>query len=199
MKKFLIILKVICIYIVIAMYIRVGFCIYNTNYNSKLDLPVNSDGYILNQAKLYNFRFGVLNANKNCCGAIATYNFLKLNNRNPNFKNILSIYDIFGTNVYGTLGINPFTIQSYLKLNGFNAKISVNTLEFNYKAKHSKTSILVYLYKWGGHYITLNYDKTTDMFETYNYNYGYITNISSLDDVLKERDVFSGLAMLIYV
>ena len=180
------------------MYVRLGFCIYNTNINSKLEVPISSEGYIINQSKLNEFRFGVLSANKNCCGAIATYNFLKLNGKEPNFKTILSVYDIFGTNVYGTLGVNPFTIKNYLKLNGFNAKISIEISKFEKLARKSKTSILVYLYKWGGHYITINYDEDLNLFATYNLYYGSIT-YENMSDILNQSSNLKNMAMLIYI
>ena len=197
MKKFFRFIVVVSILIVASLYFRVGLCVYNAVNNKDLVLPTNSEGLILNQSKLNKFRFGVYSANKNCCGIIATYNFLKLNNKEADFKTILSLYDVFGSNVYGVLGVNPITIKNYLKLKGFDAKISVNVGEFNTLAKQSKISILVYLYKWGGHYIVLNYNEEQDNFITYNYIYGeeYNTTISS---ILNDDGVFSNLAMLIY-
>ena len=169
----------------------------NYAHNTKQQL-VMQDNLILNQDKYKNFRFGVLSADENCCGAIATYNFLTLNNKQADFNKIMHFYDVAGSTLYGVLGINPFVMQIYLNLNGFYASLTTNKKEMHNLAKNSGTSILMYFHNSGAHYITLEYNQEDDNFFMYNYYYGYIVK-RTINDVFESRPNNGGLAMLLYV
>ena len=174
----------------------------NYSHNKQLTMipsAYNSDGIILSQNLLTDYKLGIENASKNSCGALATYNFLKLHNKSANFASILLFYDAYGTTLHGHWGINPFAIQAYLNLKGYNAKLTINTNAMNNLAKISKISILMYFHSSGAHYIVLNYNKQNNNFLTYNEHYGKIKNFNSVKEILAANNRSNILSVLIYV
>ncbi len=201
-KKTLKILVKIAIYALILI-IGVNFWhgFKNFNANKNLILPesaVNEQGLIINQSKLTEFSYGVKKANKNGCGVIAVYNFLKLHNQQPNFQNLLRYFDAYGTYAFGTLGTDPFAIQTYLKLKGFNAGITVNRGEMNTLAQKSGVSILMYFYPKGAHFIALSYCENENKFLTYNEIYGSVKQ-RTFDEIFSVGNRNKKFCILIYI
>ena len=196
-KSTKIILIVLASLFVLNNAVNITTAIINYAHNKSQEVHMQ-DGFITNQGKLTNIKLGHITADRNSCGTIATYNFLKLNNRRANYKNILWYYDAFGLNVYGYLGVNPFAIQRYLMMRGFNASITTNMQEMPQLAKDSGTSIFLYFHNQGAHYITLEYNAETQKYKAYNYVYGKVIE-TTIPDILAVEGHFSGFAMLIYL
>lgn len=84
----------------------------------------SNDGYwyIEHQGKMDEMLFGNLTANKDSCGAIATYNtFVNLNRGTSpvSFSEVLSDYEKYGIVANGELGMSATAINSYLMLRGY--------------------------------------------------------------------------------
>lgn len=81
----------------------------------KLDpSALDAQGYIIDQRKTNNISFGGTSSDKNGCGWIAAYNFLKAMDREPDPEVVLKKLErtLLGD---GRLGLNFFALQWYLR------------------------------------------------------------------------------------
>lgn len=194
-----IVLKVVLYSIFFITCVNFGFGFFNYLHNKNVVMPTQAmqDGVIINQDLVNEYRLGVHWANKNSCGVIATYNFLKLNNKNADYAELLRFFDAYGTFAFGLLGTNPLTIQTILSFKGFDMGITCNVSEMEDLAKKSGVSILMYFHSRGAHFITLQYNESINMFKTYNENYGKVLN-RKFSNLLNYGTRNNKFAILIY-
>ena len=185
-RVFVIIL--ICILSLILLCNVACFVKAETNYKHNL-LAWNEyadEGIIDEQHKYENLRFGFGTVAKNGCGAMAVYNILFLEGKNPNFVEVIKKFDSFGENFFGLGGSKPAMVIKTLKKAGLKVNYSLNKSKFKDIAESSKYSIFLYvgIENWVpfGHYqLMLNFDG--EKYETININGHYtleeITNIDN--------------------
>ena len=143
---------------------------FNKNNNMLKLNPI--EGTISNQWDYEDYNYGFGNVGANGCGAVAIYNLLVLEGKNPNFASIIRSMDIYGTIFFGCLGTNPLGVFIYLKSCGYNVNISFNQSDFYNLSKQSKYSILSYWSLKGGHYqLMYGYNESTDCLRVLNPNH----------------------------
>ena len=143
---------------------------YSKNNNILQLNPIQ--GTITNQWDYEDYNYGFGNVGANGCGAVAIYNILYLENKNPNFAQIVRSMDIYGQLFFGCLGTNPLGVFIYLKSCGYDVGMSTNQEDFENLAKQSKYSILSYWSLHGGHYqLMYDYKDYSNTFQVVNPNY----------------------------
>ena len=165
-------------------------CFIKAESNYKHNLIAWNDyadtGIIDNQDKYDNLRFGFGNVANNGCGAMAVYNILYLEGKEPNFIDIIKRFDSLGENFFGLGGSRPSMVIKTLKRAGLKVNFTLNKSKFKEMAESSKYSIYLYvgIRNWVpfGHYqLMLNFDG--EKYETININGHYtfeeITNIEN--------------------
>lgn len=158
------------------------YAINNYDNNCKLTDP---NDFINKQADYSEWKLGLKTLDKNGCGAIATYNALRVIDRPSNLANVIYYYDITsGDLLFGTFGISPLSIKKYFDSNNilcnhyyYNFKLLKNECE---KIDENQAIILLYMCNAsnvfeGAHYITLK--KEGSGYFAYNARIDYSTNL----------------------
>ena len=165
-------------------------CFVKAESNHKHNLLAWNDyadaGIIDDQQKYTNLRFGFGTVANNGCGAMAVYNILYLEGKEPNFVEIIKRFDDLGENFFGLGGSKPSRVIQTLKKAGLKVTYSFNKSKFQSIAESSKYSIFLYvgIENWVpfGHYqLMLNFDG--EKYETININghhtFEEITNVKN--------------------
>ena len=116
----------------------------NYIYNRKISAgeKVIKRGYIGNQARLSEFRFGVCPFDLNGCGAAAIYNNLYFHGKADSFVKIL--YRLERTVLsLGYLGCSPVKMMQHLEKYGFDVRL-VCTKEHIYRLREKDSCLLHY-------------------------------------------------------
>lgn len=84
--------------------------------------PYSSDGYIVDQARLTNIRYGVLTSDANGCGWIAAYNFLRRRGEDVTEREIADELVRY-TLLRGLLGTDLFRLKRMLRRHGYPTRL----------------------------------------------------------------------------
>lgn len=120
--------------------------------------PYSKDGYIIDQARLTNIRYGVFTSDINGCGWIAAYNFLKRMGVDADEKTLadgLVRYTLFR----GLIGTDLFRLRRFLKRRGYRMPIR---FYWNKKARlpeGTSAGVIWYCHKDGFHFVTFYADE----------------------------------------
>ncbi len=119
--------------------------------------PFSKDGYIIDQARVTDIRYGALTSDINGCGWIAAYNFLKRMGQTVDGKTIadeLIRYTLFR----GLVGTDLFRLRRYIRRHGYRMPIQWH---WNKKARlpeGTSAGVIWYCHKDGFHFVTFYAD-----------------------------------------
>ena len=119
--------------------------------------PFSKDGYIIDQARVTDIRYGALTSDINGCGWIAAYNFLKRMGQTVDGKTIadeLIRYTLFR----GLVGTDLFRLRRYFRRHGYRMPIQWH---WNKKARlpeGTSAGVIWYCHKDGFHFVTFYAD-----------------------------------------
>lgn len=119
--------------------------------------PYANDGYIIDQARLTNIRYGALTSDINGCGWIAAFNFLKRMGQQVEEKAIADEL-IRHTLFRGFAGTDLFRLRRFFKRHGYRMPIRWN---WNKKARlpeATSAGVIWYCHKDGFHFVTFYAD-----------------------------------------
>ena len=117
--------------------------------------PYSDDGYIVDQARLTNIRYGALTSDINGCGWIAAFNFFRTQGRPENEQSLadeLIKYTLFR----GLAGTDLFRLRRLLRRRGYPTRIA---FRWNKKARlpmGTDAGIIYYVHKDGPHFVTFS-------------------------------------------
>ena len=121
--------------------------------------PYSTDGYIIDQARVTNIRYGVFTSDINGCGWIAEYNFLKRMGLRVNEKTLAD--ELIRFSVFrGMTGTDIMRLRFYLKKHGYRMPLK---FRWNKKARlpeGTSAGIIYYCHKDGFHFVTFYADES---------------------------------------
>ena len=119
----------------------------------------STDGYIIDQAKVTDIRYGVFTSDINGCGWIAEYNFLKRMGQSVS-ERALADELIRHTVLRGLAGTDLFRLRRHLGRHGYRMPIRFH---WNKKARlpqGTSAGIIWYCHKDGFHFVTFYADES---------------------------------------
>lgn len=159
------------------------------NSSHKEECPIDAralttEGYIINQSLLGNFKNGWFSSDKNGCGWIAVYNVLIA--LGVNVKPEWIIEDLrHGLVLGGKLGTHVFYILHYLNQRGCRVRTCVNPKRFAAVARTADACILLYRHKNGNHFVALR--RENDRFHFYNARSGVKDDVRTMEQFLQQE------------
>lgn len=112
----------------------------------------SNDGFIIDQAKMTNIRYGCRTSDRNGCGWIAVFNFLHERGEDWTEEELserLQKWSLFR----GLLGTSPLRIHSFLRLLGYPIQTACGRDKVVEAANEMKRGILLYRHSNGWHFI----------------------------------------------
>ena len=104
---------------------------------------LSSDGFIIDQRRTETVDFGCRSSDRNGCGWIAAYNFLKAMDREPDPEKTLR--DLEKTLLFGgRLGLNFFALAAYLHKQGIPLQCAVTPFHTQQLSEHCRAGIILY-------------------------------------------------------
>lgn len=104
---------------------------------------LDSQGYIIDQRKTDNISFGGISSDKNGCGWIAVYNFLKAMDQEKAPETILRTLEKTLL-PDGRLGLNFFALAWYLKKQGLPLEVAVRPFHAQQLSETCKAGVILY-------------------------------------------------------
>ncbi len=121
--------------------------------------PYSGDGYIVDQARLTNIRYGVFTSDINGCGWIAAFNFLKRMGQDVQEQALadeLIRFSLFR----GLIGTDLLRLKRTLKRHGYRTSLK---FRWNKKARlpeGTSAGLFYYWHKDGPHFVTFYADES---------------------------------------
>ncbi len=118
-------------------------------------LPQNAfspDGYIVDQAQCEGLRYGVWRSDRNGCGWIASYNFLKATGAERPVEEIKKAL-LRRSLLRGLLGTRMIVIYAFLRRCGYRPDVALGRKKILENAACAQAGILLYRHKDGWHYV----------------------------------------------
>lgn len=118
-------------------------------------LPQNAispDGYIIDQDKCGGLRYGVWRSDRNGCGWIATYNFMRATGRETAIPQIARAL-LNRSLLRGLLGTRMISIYTYLRRCGYKPDAVMGRRRIAAASASARAGILLYRHKDGWHYV----------------------------------------------
>lgn len=109
-------------------------------------------GHIVDQARMRDVRYGWRTSDRNGCGWIAVYNFLRCMGSRVaagGVADALSRHSLFR----GLLGTSPFRIRRYLRRHGYALLDAAGTKKAAQAAASARSGILLYRHTGGWHFV----------------------------------------------
>lgn len=119
--------------------------------------PFSKDGYIIDQARVTDIRYGALTSDINGCGWIAAYNFLKRMGKTVDGKTIadeLIRYTLFR----GLVGTDLFRLRRYFRRHGYRMPIQWHWNKKAHLSEGTSAGVIWYCHKDGFHFVTFYAD-----------------------------------------
>ncbi len=121
--------------------------------------PYSKDGYIIDQARVTDIRYGAFTSDINGCGWIAEYNFLKRMGLSVDEKTLAD--ELIRFSVFrGLTGTDILRLRYYLKKHGYRMPVK---FRWNKKARlpeGTSAGIIWYCHKDGFHFVTFYADES---------------------------------------
>ena len=121
--------------------------------------PYSSDGYIVDQARVTDIRYGVFTSDVNGCGWIAAFNFLKQHGEAVDEKTVAGEL-IRWAPLRGLAGTSVFRLKRMLKRHGYPTALKVVTKKRADLPKTTQAGVIYYVHKDGPHFVTFYRDET---------------------------------------
>lgn len=157
----------------------------------------SDDGYIVDQARLTNVRYGLFTSDINGCGWISEFNFLKAQGRTVDEQALaddLIRYTLFR----GLTGTDLFRLKRAIRRHGYPTRL---LFRWNQKARlpeETRAGVIYYCHKDGFHFVTFSrletveppLDPTGEMrFRFFNGIAGKSNHFDTLRGFLKKHNV----------
>ncbi len=113
------------------------------------------DGYIVDQAKVTDIRYGAFTSDINGCGWIAVFNFLKTQGSTVSAQSLadeLIRYSIFR----GLAGTDLFRLKRVLKRHGYSTRLVFRRNKQARLPEGTDAGVIYYVHKDGPHYVTFS-------------------------------------------
>ncbi len=151
------------------------------------DSCFDKEGLIIDQGKTENISFGILNSNRNGCGWISVYNFLRINEIYANMEDIIhSMERMSPTLEY--FGHDFYSMYRYLKRYIPSVQIVTGDKEtLTESMEESQSGILLYKHKTNRHFVAYRRERN-GKYHFYNARYGKANLIMSPKQFL---DIYS--------
>ena len=120
--------------------------------------PYSSDGYIVDQARVTNIRYGVFTSDVNGCGWIAAFNFLKRRGEAVD-KKALADELIRWTVFRGLLGTGLFRLKRMLRRHGYPTALKVATKKRADLPETAQAGVIYYCHRDGFHFVAFCRDE----------------------------------------
>ena len=166
--------------------------------------PYSKDGYIIDQARVTDIRYGVLTSDINGCGWIAEYNFLKRMGQSVTEK-VLADELIRHSVFRGLAGTDLFRLRRHLKRRGYRMPVK---FRWNKKARlpeGTSAGIIWYCHKDGFHFVTFYADATIPpqedgetRFRFLNGLAGHENHLDTMTGFLKKNNVIPFALILVW-
>jgi hypothetical protein len=166
--------------------------------------PYSTDGYIIDQARVTNIRYGVFTSDINGCGWIAEYNFLRRMGQSVEEKTLadeLIRFSLFR----GLTGTEIHRLRYYLKKHGYPMSLK---FRWNKKARlpeGTSAGIIWYCHKDGLHFVTFYADESIPpsadgeaRFRFLNAHAGKETHIDTMRGFLTHNNVIPFAQILVW-
>ena len=104
---------------------------------------LSQDGYIIDQRQTENIPFGSITSDKNGCGWIAAYNFLRAMDRDPDPEQTLRALEktlLLG----GRLGLHLFALAAYIRRQGIPLECTLRPFHAQMLAETCTAGIVLY-------------------------------------------------------
>ncbi len=147
---------------------------------------VSPDGYIINQHETMNIPYGKLMSDRNGCGWISVYNFLRLNGIEKSIEEIagfLNRRSLFRSR-YGT---DPFNVKRVLQKNGLRVRMTFGYRNVIRHAEDAPNGILLYRHSNGIHYIAFT-DAARPYKRFFNAISGKANHVDTIERFLKSHN-----------
>lgn len=145
------------------------------------------DGYIVNQDKTADIRYGCRTSDQNGCGWISLCNLQRhLGNEEPidNAQKDLLRASLFR----GRFGTSPFKLRHALKKRGYKIRTTIRMKNAPQAANSASCGILLYRHKTGVHYVA--FEKVgVDTFHFWNAIYGKTDHVETMEAFLAAQAV----------
>ena len=147
---------------------------------------LSPDGYIINQHETMNIPYGKLMSDRNGCGWISVYNYLRLHGiekRCSEIAALLNSRSLFRSR-YGT---DPFNVRRVLKKSGLRVRMTIGYKNVCRRASEAESGILLYRHSGGIHYIAFT-DASRPYKRFFNAISGKADHIDTVEHFLKTHN-----------
>lgn len=141
---------------------------------------LDHQGYIIDQRKTANISFGHTSSEKNGCGWIAAYNFLKAMGQTPEPEAVLRSLERTLL-LDGQFGLNFFALVQYLKKQHLPLEFALRPFHAQMLSEHCKAGIVFYRAGKTGHFAAFRREPTGRL-----RFYGVIPGKASHDSTMAE-------------
>lgn len=119
---------------------------------------LSPDGYIIDQRQTNNINFGHTSSDRNGCGWIACYNFLKALDKTPDPEALLRSLErtLLGN---GVLGLHLFALIHTLKTQQIPLRYALRPFHAQQLAETAQAGIVLYNTGWRNHYVAFRRDQ----------------------------------------
>ena len=148
---------------------------------------MSPDGFIINQHETMNIPYGKLSSDRNGCGWISVYNYLRLNGIEKSCSEIAALLNrrsLFRSR-YGT---DPFNVQRVLRKYGLRMRMTIGFKNVCRRAEQAKDGILLYRHENGIHYIAFTGEEGS-MKRFFNAVSGEVNHIDTIPHFLEKHNI----------
>lgn len=149
--------------------------------DAKEKTPYASDGYIVNQGRLTNIRYGLRKSSANGCGWIAAYNFLKQQGQNvveQRVANELVRWTVFR----GLFGTEISHLWFYLARQGFRTDVKTMGNKKATLPEATRAGVIYYRHKRGFHFVSFYKDENVPKNENGRSRFRFLNAIAGKED-----------------
>ena len=143
--------------------------------------PYSSDGYIVDQARLKEIRYGVFTSDINGCGWIAAFNFLKRMGqdvREQALADELIRYSLFR----GLIGTDLMRLKRTLKRHGYRTRLKYRWNKNARLPEGTSAGLFYYWHKDGPHFVTFYADESIPQSEDGEPRYRFLNAIAGKEN-----------------
>lgn len=143
--------------------------------------PYSSDGYIVNQGRLTDIRYGLLPSSANGCGWIAAYNFLKQQGVEIAEQNVADEL-IRWTILRGLVGTEMFRLKRYLARKGYRTAFTPTGNRNAALPETTRAGVIYYRHKRGFHFVSFYRDENVPQIGNEKPRFRFLNAIAGKED-----------------
>jgi len=154
----------------------------------KKKTPYASDGYIVNQGKLTDIRYGLRKSSANGCGWIAAYNFLKQQGEDVAERRVadgLVRWTVFR----GLFGTELLHLWLYLARRGYRTGVKVTGNKKAALPEAARAGVIYYRHKRGFHFVSFYRDEAVPQIGNEKPRFRFLNAVAGKED---HYDTMSG-------